>query len=139
MAVPTRPMPPISSGSIDPQIVRLHSSSPFNAFFYFWDSTTENGDIFAQTINFHQVYYFQPALSTATVVPPGAGASAQMSGRTPTLVIPSDPNRWREMQRSLVMGGVYHVQANQANAATQYCLWNGTQLVPCKLYTLSVL
>lgn len=28
----------------------------------------------------------------------------------PTLVVPSDPVRWQEMQKNLVHGGVYHVQ-----------------------------
>ena len=55
----------------------------------------------------------------------------QVAGRTPTLIIPSDPTKWREMQRSLVVGGVYHVQT-AGSQGTQYCLWNGTQLVPCK-------
>ena len=56
---------------------------------------------------------------------------------TPTLIIPTDPGKWREMQRNLVVGGVYHVQ-QQANGqqGAQYCLWNGSQLVPCEYYIL---
>ena len=33
------------------------------------------------------------------------------------------------MQKSLVVGGVYHVQISNGR---KYCLWNGTNLVPCK-------
>ena len=47
-----------------------------------------------------------------------------------TLTIPNDPARWEQMQRSLVVGGVYHVQ--MTNGHKKYCLWNGSQLVPCK-------
>lgn len=46
--------------------------------------------------------------------------------------IPQDPARWQELQKSLVQGGVYHVQQSGANRETMYCLWNGTQLVPCE-------
>ena len=35
------------------------------------------------------------------------------------------------MQKGLIAGGVYHVM--MPDGGRQYCLWNGRQLVPCKL------
>ena len=65
------------------------------------------------------------------------GASAAQG--TPTLVVPTDSAKWRDMQRNLVVGGVYHVQ-QQGNPphAARYCLWNGSTLVPCKCCPLDL-
>ena len=48
----------------------------------------------------------------------------------PTLVVPTDPSRWAQMQKNLVSGGVYHVK--MPTGQPKYCLWDGTKLVPCK-------
>ena len=49
----------------------------------------------------------------------------------PVLQIPTDQSRWQMMQKGLIAGGVYHVM--MPDGGRQYCLWNGKQLVPCKL------
>jgi len=54
-----------------------------------------------------------------------------MQNAPQVLVIPQDAGRWSALQKSLVVGGVYHVMAHTGQR--KYCLWNGTQLVPCKL------
>ena len=47
----------------------------------------------------------------------------------PPLVIPSNQRQWAMMQKTLVNGGVYHVQTH--DGTKKYCLWNGSGLVPC--------
>ena len=47
------------------------------------------------------------------------------------LIIPPDATRWQALQKSLIVGGVYHVMVHTGQR--KYCLWNGTQLVPCTL------
>ena len=52
------------------------------------------------------------------------------------LTVPSDEVHWQQMQKGLVPGGVYHVQ--MPTGQRKYCLWNGKQLVPCKLLFLQL-
>lgn len=56
-----------------------------------------------------------------------------MEGAHPqVLTIPPDSTRWLAMQKNLTIGGVYQVVAT-GSTQRKYCLWNGSQLVPCKL------
>lgn len=61
---------------------------------------------------------------------PASASLAPMAGAQ-TLIIPSNPRQWQAMQKNLVSGGVYHVQTT--DGTKKYCLWNGSNLVPCEL------
>ncbi|ESN91103.1 hypothetical protein HELRODRAFT_194550 [Helobdella robusta] len=53
-----------------------------------------------------------------------------------TLVIPNDQTEWQNMQKNLMVGGLYHAQV--PSGQRKYCLWNGTQLVPCLVQNTEV-
>ena len=61
---------------------------------------------------------------------PAPKTSANTAGTTaPLLVVPSDGQKWRDMQKDLVEGGVYHVEL--PSKERKYYLWDGQRLVPC--------
>lgn len=76
-------------------------------------------------------FYNKPTIVNLILLqPPPTAPGSGIVRPEGTLTIPTDPARWEQMQRNLQVGGVYYVQMN--NGQKKYCLWNGTQLVPCK-------
>ena len=48
----------------------------------------------------------------------------------PTLIVPNDPVRWQSMQKTWCLEA--STMCKMSNGNKRYCLWNGSQLVPCE-------
>lgn len=77
---------------------------------------------------------YRAAAAPPNSLPPSSGNRS--TSYPPTLVVPTDPNRWAQMQKNLVSGGVYHVK--MPTGQPKYCLWDGTKLVPCLVQNTEV-